>query len=330
MPLTGVDIAWAQPSISDIKSTGATFVARYFSPDSTKNLTAAEVRDYPANGLSVVVVFESSSNRMLGGSAAGVADAQAAELQRRAVGLPDDAVIYFACDFDVQGSQFNAVNSYMRGVNSVIGLGRSGFYGGYFAVENVAASPATASYFWQADAWSNGQWSSHANIRQDGGTALSGGADVDHSETADFGQYPRPTQYVSTAPSAPHSNGDEDDVAITTGSVPQGFASDIKGNEIDRSRSLSISLPPQNGGAAGWGGVWLSFAADFATVRLRVAVLNSAGIYRINFFDVGGQGKPGRISVPIFDGDQSLSVGRVQGFGDGTEPVGYLVEAVRK
>jgi hypothetical protein len=77
-------------------------------------------------------------------------------------------------------------------VNSVIGLSRSGFYGGYYAVENVAAAPATASFFWQTVAWSDGKWSAHANIRQEGGTLFSGGADYDYAETADYGQYPRP------------------------------------------------------------------------------------------------------------------------------------------
>lgn len=192
MALMGLDIAWDRPSNADILGTGAHFVARYLSPDSTKNLNAAEVQGYPPDGISIVVVWESTAQRMLDGNAAGVADAQAAEAQRQAVGLPNDMPIYFACDFDAQGTQFHAINDYMRGVNSVIGLDRSGFYGGYYEVENVAASPATATFFWQADAWSDGKWSDHANIRQDGGTVLAGGADVDHETTLDYGQYPRP------------------------------------------------------------------------------------------------------------------------------------------
>ncbi|TQF03940.1 DUF1906 domain-containing protein [Kitasatospora acidiphila] len=329
MALMGLDIAWARPSNADILSTGACFVARYLSPDDTKNLTAAEVQGYPPDGISIVVVWESTEQRMLDGYAAGAADAQAAENQLKAVGLPDSMPIYFACDFDVQGGQLSTINDYMRGVNSVIGLGRSGFYGSYYAVENVAAAPATATYFWQADAWSDSKWSGHANIRQDGGTALGGSADIDHAMTDDYGQYPRfvAAPVPAPLPAPTTSLGDDEMAVFSEGPLPEGFASDIKGNEIDHSKARVISLPPKNSGSAGWGGVWLSFACDFATVRLRVAICNAAGQFRINFFDF----TPGkRVSVPIFDGDQYVSVGRVQGFGDGAEPVGYLIEAVKK
>lgn len=188
----GLDLAWDKPATSTIKATGARFIARYLSPDSTKNLTADEVTSYTAAGMAIVVVWEGVASRMLAGYAAGVADAKTADAQRKSVGLPDNQVIYFACDFDASGNQFHTINEYMRGVNSVIGLSRSGFYGGYYAVESVASAPASATYFWQTEAWSDGKWSAHANIRQEGGTLLGGNADYDYAETADYGQYPRP------------------------------------------------------------------------------------------------------------------------------------------
>jgi hypothetical protein len=196
----GVDIAWARPTTAQIKATGAHFVARYLSPDSTKNITAAEVKDYAANGLAVVVVWEASAGRMLGGYAAGQADAHAAEVQRAAVGLPADQVIYFACDFDAQGSQYHTVNEYLRGVNDTIGLDRTGVYGGYYVIENVFSAPARARYGWQTVAWSNGHRSAHAAIYQDGSTLLGGIADRDTAETADYGQYPRPSASKPPAP----------------------------------------------------------------------------------------------------------------------------------
>lgn len=190
--LFGLDEAWARTPIADLKAQGVHFMARYLSPDPSKNITASEVRDYAANGIAVVVVWEGSGTAMLGGYAAGVNDAKAAEIQRKAVGLPDNMPIYFACDFDAQGSQYHDVNEYMRGVNDVIGVDRSGFYGGKFTCDNVAASPARASFFWQTIAWSNGLKANKVSIYQDGHTLFGGNADTDYAETADYGQYPRP------------------------------------------------------------------------------------------------------------------------------------------
>lgn len=193
MAINGVDIAWARPTVAQIKASGAHFVCRYLSPDSTKNITAQEVKDYHAAGLGVVVIWESVAGRMKSGYAAGKADAIAADKQRKAVGLPADQPIYFACDFDATASEYHAINEYMRGVNDVIGLSRSGFYGGYYVVQNVASAPTRAHYYWQTVAWSSGHWSAHANIRQTGATTLSGQADKDVAITADYGQYPRPS-----------------------------------------------------------------------------------------------------------------------------------------
>lgn len=189
MSLRGIDVAWAQPTISQIKGTGATWVARYFSPDSTKNLTAAEVRDYAAAGLGTVTVWESSATRALDGYAAGQADAHTAEQQRAAVGLPPTQIIHFAVDTD---TTWAAVSPYFAGAASVIGQARTGAYGGLKIVEGAYA--AGYRFLWQTDAWSGGVWSAHATIRQEGGTVLAGQADYDTAEVVDFGQYPRPQE----------------------------------------------------------------------------------------------------------------------------------------
>ena len=188
MSITGIDIAWARPTVAAIKATGAGWVARYFSTDASKNLTAAEVHDYPANGLSIVTVWETTTGRATAGYAAGAADAKSAEGQRRAVGLPANHVHHFAVDED---TTWVSVQPYFDGVISVLGLARVGVYGGFPVIEGAAAHGIP--FLWQTVAWSGGRWSAHATIRQTGGTTLSGGADFDYAETADFGQTPRPT-----------------------------------------------------------------------------------------------------------------------------------------
>lgn len=205
-PLKGMDVAWARPTIAEIKATGAHWVARYFSLDASKNLTAAEVRDYVAAGLSVVTVYESTAARALQGRAAGVADAVLAERQRVAVGLPITHVQHFAVDSDVSWA---SVQAYFDGAASVVGLDRVGCYGGLRVINGAQAYGIR--YLWQTVAWSGGVWSPHATIRQPGGTLLGGGADVDYAEVPDFGQYPRPS--TPQEPDMPLSQADANLVA---------------------------------------------------------------------------------------------------------------------
>lgn len=95
----------------------------------------------------------------------GVADAHAANARHIALGGAEDAPIYFAVDDDVNLSDWNrVVSSYLRGVNSVIGVDRTGVYGHAnsceWAVEDkVIGKTADGSgkyYAWQTKAWSGG------------------------------------------------------------------------------------------------------------------------------------------------------------------------------
>lgn len=188
MTRVGIDLAWARPTVAQIKSIGATWVARYFSNDDNKDLHRDEVTAYPAAGIDIVVVWESTTGRARAGRAAGVADAQNADAQRRAAGLPGDMPLHFAVDED---TTWSAVQAYFDGVISVIGLSRTGCYGGLDVINGAYGHGLR--YLWQTVAWSHGQWSPHATIRQTGGTVLGGAADWDTAMADDFGQYPRPT-----------------------------------------------------------------------------------------------------------------------------------------
>lgn len=185
--ITGIDIAWARPTIAQIKATGAHWVARYFSPDNTKNLHADEVTAYAAAGLGIVTVWEGTASRALAGFTAGQNDARAAAKQRAAVGLPAEMPIYFAVDTD---TTWDAVHTYFAGVASVLGAAHVGVYGGYQVIQGAAN--AGYRYLWQTIAWSHGQWCAQATIRQTGGTCLQGSADYDQAVVDDFGQFPRP------------------------------------------------------------------------------------------------------------------------------------------
>jgi hypothetical protein len=198
----GIDIAWARPTVAQIKATGAKWVARYLSTDSSKNLTATEVRDYAAAGIGTVVVWETTAGRATAGYAAGAADARAAEAQRQADGLPAAMPIHFAVDEDVPWS---SVAPYFAGAASVVSKALTGTYGGFDVIEGAHA--AGYHYLWQTTAWSAGRWSQWATIRQTGGTVLGGSADTDYAESKDFGEYPLPTTPTPTPP--------EDDMPYT-------------------------------------------------------------------------------------------------------------------
>lgn len=209
--LEGLDIAWSQPSVGEIEATGAHWVARYLSPDLSKNLTAAHVRAYLAAGLGIITVWESTASRATQGIAAGVGDAHAAVTQRAAAGLPATVPIYFAVDED---TTWPAVQAYFEGVISVLGVDHVGCYGGYHVIEGAAAHGIR--YLWQTVAWSNGMWSSHATIRQPGATLLGGNADVDYAEVPDFGQYPRPVVVPPTPAPIPVPHKKETDMIIVS------------------------------------------------------------------------------------------------------------------
>ena len=185
----GVDYAWARPSLSDLRASGYTFAARYLSYDTSgKNLSHAEADSLIANGLDVVVVWETAADRALSGYAGGVSDAQAAAAQAAGDGMPGSRPIYFAIDFDAAESQQATLNSYFDGVASVLGRDRTGAYGGYYPITRLFDAGKIA-YGWQTYAWSGGNWDGRAQLRQTQNGIWGGGLDADVAIADDFGQW---------------------------------------------------------------------------------------------------------------------------------------------
>lgn len=118
-------------SISALNELGATFVCRYLSPASSggwKNLTWSEANGLQLAGIDVVSNFENDTNDWEGGRSQGIDYAQQAAAMHTACGGPDAAPIYFSVDMDADPS--SVVNSgYFQGINSVIGVQRTGCYG---------------------------------------------------------------------------------------------------------------------------------------------------------------------------------------------------------
>lgn len=192
MAAKGIDYAWAdpKPATSCLTQNGVTFIARYFSYDLSKDLTQAELNNAVAAGIDVVVVWETTANRMLGGRNAGVSDAKEALRRADALGMTN-VPIYFACDWDATESEQAAINAYMDGVISVIGKARAGIYAGYYPGKRTLDA-GKATYLWQTYAWSGGQWDARAQLRQvqNGVTVCGTSADWDESWADNYGQWP--------------------------------------------------------------------------------------------------------------------------------------------
>jgi hypothetical protein len=187
----GIDYAWSRPTTVAMRNAGASFVCRYLSHDTTgKNITRAEAETLTAAGLWIVLVWESSTGRMLAGSGAGQADAIEALKQATAVGMPDGRPIYFALDFDATAQDQPAVHAYLDGAASVIGRNRLGMYSGYGPMVR-AFDQNKIAYGWQTYAWSAGQWDSRAQLQQYQNEVILSGADVDlnHAVADDYGQW---------------------------------------------------------------------------------------------------------------------------------------------
>jgi hypothetical protein len=188
----GVDYSFARPSPATLVADGYLFVGRYYAPaDGTEDgkiLFKSEADALIASGLSIIAVFEEGATNALNGYSQGVTDAQVAVAQANAAGQPPNRPIFFAIDFDASADGLGAIEPYFDGVASVVGLNRTGAYGGYFAI-NGLFNDGKIQWGWQTYAWSDGSWDPRAQARQIQNGILNGQADEDQSTASDFGQW---------------------------------------------------------------------------------------------------------------------------------------------
>jgi hypothetical protein len=169
---------------------GYKFVCRYLSgdPGGGKDLTASEQSSLEAAGIDIVLNWETTGTDATSGYNAGVSDATAAKSEAESLGQPSNRPIYFSIDFDAESSDASSINAYFQGVASVIGLARTGVYGGYYIVNELFGA-GLVTWAWQTYAWSNGVWDSRAQLRQTLNGVDNDELDDDTGMVADFGQY---------------------------------------------------------------------------------------------------------------------------------------------
>jgi hypothetical protein len=190
----GIDYSYGSGLTANaMRSAGKHFVCRYLATlPNSKCINKAEATNLLRAGLAVVLVWETTADRVLSGGGGGAADAR--EADRQATGLGMRGIpIYFACDIDATPGQQGAINGYCDGAASVIGRSRTGLYGGYWPVSR-AFSAGKIKYGWQTYAWSGGNLDRRAQLYQYRNAVHLGPAevDLDRSMATDYGQWPRP------------------------------------------------------------------------------------------------------------------------------------------
>lgn len=197
--LNGIDFSFGSGlTTAQIKAGGKAFVCRYLSGGGSKDISAAELKNYKDADIPVVFVWETDG--IMRSETDGIAAARAAEAELARIGA-SGAVVFFAAD----AATMPDLHGYMTGVVSVLGKARTGIYGGIGSVAS-AFNAGLATFGWQTIAWSAGQWDDRALLRQVQNAVTLGPAQVDLDEAAfwasatrvltlsdDFGQWPRPS-----------------------------------------------------------------------------------------------------------------------------------------
>ena len=142
-----------------IKAAGYSGVVRYLAPlPNPKVITADQVASLHAHGLWILLVWESTAGRALGGGPVGRSDGLQAAQVARALGYPPSCPIFWAVDFEPTPAQMPLILAYGAAFEqSWLG----GPYGGIDTVDAVK-SP----WRWQTMAWSRGKVSTSAALYQ--------------------------------------------------------------------------------------------------------------------------------------------------------------------
>lgn len=181
----GMDYTNVPPSA--VQTSMASFVCRYvgyfsgydmnnIATSQSKCLWPGEAKQLLALGIDIVSNFEWYNTRPTEGFDAGVTDARIAAIIHAACGGPATAPIYFSVDFPSDGT---SVVDYFKGVASVLGIDRTGAYGGYDCIKHLLDNNLI-KWAWQTYAWSGTNIDPRANIYQyNNGQTLTGGFSVD-------------------------------------------------------------------------------------------------------------------------------------------------------
>lgn len=214
---TLIDFAMRQIPARDILAAGHAGVINYVStsrPGSSmgaKPITLPYAQSLAAAGLAIVSNYQygkpggTAPSDFTRGYAGGIADARTAWQLHTAAGGGQSAPIFFSVDDDIDRNTWNNVAlQWFRGINSVLGVQRTGIYGGirpcqWATTDGVIGRSRSPGHVWawQTRSWSGGQIYPAAVLYQRVVSTVSnpgpvvGGLEVDVSDALaqDVGQW---------------------------------------------------------------------------------------------------------------------------------------------
>ena len=140
-----------------LRENGFSFVARYLVPEEGmtkwKALSASEAQDIRAAGLALMLVWETASERVKVGAAAGAEDGVKAKKLAEAMKIPAGTAIYFAADYNVPDADLSVAEAYFRAARIACSKYPAGVYGGEKIITHMAAKGFAR--LWQCVAWTN-------------------------------------------------------------------------------------------------------------------------------------------------------------------------------
>ncbi len=157
-PYDGIDTAGtlSPAKCEKLREAGISFVVRYLVPNegatAWKALTAKEADVIRAAGLAIMLCWETTASRVKGGASAGAEDGKKTRELAEGMGIPVGAVIYFAADYNVPASDYEAVDAYIRAARIALGKYSAGLYGHEKICDHVSGH---CTHLWQCVAWSN-------------------------------------------------------------------------------------------------------------------------------------------------------------------------------
>jgi Rv2525c-like, glycoside hydrolase-like domain len=212
-----IDFAMSQIPAEHIRAAGYSGVINYVSlsrPGASfgaKPITRPYADQLKAAGLMIVSNYQygkpggTASSDFKRGFDGGVADARTAWKLHTEAGGGQSAPIFFTIDEDINHDTWNTLAlKWFHGINSVLGVQRTGVYGGldvckWAAADGVIGSSRTPGHrwAWQTKAWSHGQIDPTAVLYQRVVSTASnpgpvvGGHEVDVNDVLaqDFGQW---------------------------------------------------------------------------------------------------------------------------------------------